>query len=157
MPGAPTWRSRRCRPSRSSATAWRATSSFRSKQIVAILRTQCPWDREQTAGDIIKYTLEEVYELADAVAQDDLAGEHGELGDLLLQVYLLALMLDERGAGDLGSVAAAIEDKLIRRHAHIFGDAVADTPDEVHGQWERIKREQEGREGIFHEVPANTN
>ncbi len=125
------------------------------KRIVAILRTQCPWDREQTAGDIIKYTVEEVYELADAVASDDLAAEHGELGDLLLQVYLLALMLDERAAGDLGSVAAAIEVKLIRRHAHIFGDAVADTPDEVRGQWERIKREQEGREGIFHDVPAS--
>jgi len=125
------------------------------KGIVTILRTQCPWDREQSAGDIIKYTVEEVYELADAVANDDLAGEHGELGDLLLQVYLLALMLDERAAGDLGSVAAAIEGKLIRRHAHIFGDAVADTPDEVRGQWERIKREQEGREGIFHDVPAS--
>jgi uncharacterized protein YabN with tetrapyrrole methylase and pyrophosphatase domain len=125
------------------------------KRIVAVLRTQCPWDREQTAGDIIKYTVEEVYELADAVAADDLAAEHGELGDLLLQVYLLALMLDERAAGDLGSVAAAIEGKLIRRHAHIFGDAVADTPDEVRGQWERIKREQEGREGIFHDVPAS--
>ena len=124
------------------------------KRIIAILRTQCPWDREQTAGDIIKYTVEEVYELADAVAADDLAAEHGELGDVLLQVYLLALMLDERAAGDLGSVAAAIEVKLIRRHAHIFGDAVADTPEEVRGQWERIKREQEGREGIFHDVPA---
>jgi MazG family protein len=125
------------------------------KRIVAILRSRCPWDREQTAGDIIKYTVEEVYELADAVANDDLAGEHGELGDLLLQVYLLALMLAERAGGDLGSVAAAIEVKLIRRHAHIFGDAVADTPDEVRGQWERIKREQEGREGIFHDVPAS--
>jgi MazG family protein len=125
------------------------------KRIIAILRTQCPWDREQTAGDIIKYTVEEVYELADAVAADDLPAEHGELGDVLLQVYLLALMLDERAAGDLGSVAAAIEVKLIRRHAHIFGDAVADTSDEVRGQWERIKREQEGREGIFHDVPAS--
>jgi MazG family protein len=123
------------------------------RRIIAVLRRRCPWDREQTAQDIISYTVEETFELADAVAADDLAEEHGELGDLLLQVYFLAMLLDEREAGDLGSVAAAIERKLIRRHAHIFGDAVADTPAEVRGQWERIKREQEGREGVFHDVP----
>jgi MazG family protein len=124
------------------------------RRIIAILRRRCPWDREQTAQDIISYTVEETFELADAVAADDLAAEHGELGDLLLQVYFLAMLLSERAAGDLGSVAAAIERKLVRRHAHIFGDAVADTPAEVRDQWERIKREQEGREGVFHDVPA---
>ena len=124
------------------------------RRIVAILRLQCPWDREQTAVDIIRYTVEEVYELAEAVGRDDVAAEHGELGDLLLQVYLLALFLEEREYGDLGTVAQAIEVKLIRRHAHIFGDAVAETAAAVRGQWERIKREQEGREGIFHDVPT---
>ena len=124
------------------------------KRIVDVLRVECPWDREQTPRDIVCYTVEEVYELADAIAGDDLAAEHGELGDLLLQVVLLALMLGERGAGDLGTVAHDIEVKLIRRHPHIFADAVADTPAEVKGRWERIKREQEGREGIFHDVPA---
>jgi MazG family protein len=124
------------------------------KRIVDVLRVRCPWDREQTAGDIISYTVEEVYELADAVVTGDLAEQHGELGDLLLQVCLLSLMLAEQDAGDLGTVAAAIERKLIRRHAHIFGDAVADTPAEVRGQWDRIKREQEGREGVFHDVPG---
>ncbi len=124
------------------------------RRIVAILRRECPWDREQTASDIIRYTVEEVYELAEAIGRDDVAAEHGELGDLLLQVYLLALFLEERRFGDLGTVAEAIEVKLIRRHAHIFGDAVAETAEEVRGQWERIKREQEGREGIFHDVPG---
>ena len=123
------------------------------KRIVDVLRVECPWDREQTAGDIVSFTIEEVYELADAIGTDDLRAEHGELGDLLLQVVLLALMLDERRAGDLGSIAHEIEIKLIRRHAHIFGDAVAETPGEVRGQWERIKRDQEGREGVFHDVP----
>jgi len=99
--------------------------------------------------------VEEVHELADAVAGDDLAAEHGELGDLLLQVVLLALMLSERGAGDLASVAADIETKLIRRHPHIFADGTASTPREVKSRWERIKVEQEGREGIFHDVPAS--
>ena len=125
------------------------------KRIVDVLRVECPWDREQTPRDIIGYTVEEVYELADAIASGDLAAEHGELGDLLLQVVLLALMLSEAGAGDLASVAHDIELKLIRRHPHIFADAVAETAADVKGRWERIKVEQEGREGIFHDVPAS--
>jgi MazG family protein len=124
------------------------------KRIVDVLRVECPWDREQTPRDIIGYTVEEVHELADAIAAGDLAAEHGELGDLLLQVVLLALMLGEEGAGDLGSVAHQIEVKLIRRHPHIFADAVAETPADVKSRWERIKVEQEGRQGIFHDVPA---
>jgi len=125
------------------------------KRIVDVLRLQCPWDREQTPKDIVSYTVEEVYELADAVNDGDTAAEHGELGDLLLQVVLLALMLREQGAGDLGSVTHDLEAKLIRRHPHIFAGAVADTPAEVKSRWERIKVEQEGREGIFHDVPAS--
>jgi MazG family protein len=124
------------------------------KRIVDVLRVECPWDREQTPRDIIGYTVEEVHELADAVAAGDLASEHGELGDLLLQVVLLSLMLEEEGAGDLASVAHDIEVKLIRRHPHIFADAVAETPKDVKSRWERIKVEQEGRQGIFHDVPA---
>jgi uncharacterized protein YabN with tetrapyrrole methylase and pyrophosphatase domain len=125
------------------------------KRIVDVLRVECPWDREQTPSDIIGYTVEEVYELADAVADGDLPAEHGELGDLLLQVVLLALMLSESGAGDLASVARGIELKLIRRHPHIFADAVAATAADVRSRWERIKVEQEGREGIFHDVPSS--
>ncbi len=125
------------------------------KRIVDRLRIECPWDREQTPSDIVGYTVEEVHELADAIAGGDLAAEHGELGDLLLQVVLLALMLSEEGAGDLASVAHDIEVKLIRRHPHIFAGAVADTPAEVKSRWERIKVEQEGREGIFHDVPTS--
>jgi MazG family protein len=123
------------------------------KRIVDVLRVECPWDREQTPRDIIGYTVEEVYELADAIADGDLAAERGELGDLLLQVVLLALMLSEQQAGDLGLVAHEIQTKLIRRHPHIFADAVATTAAEVKGRWERIKVEQEGRQGIFHDVP----
>ena len=125
------------------------------KGIVDVLRVECPWDREQTPRDIIGYTVEEVYELADAVGDDDLGAEHGELGDLLLQVVLLALMLSERGGGDLASVTADIETKLIRRHPHVFAGGSASTSGEVKSRWERIKVEQEGREGIFHDVPAS--
>ena len=123
------------------------------KRIVDVLRRECPWDREQTPRDIVGYTVEEVYELADAIADGDLVAERGELGDLLLQVVLLALMLSEQGGGELGLVANEIEAKLIRRHPHIFADAIAETAAEVKGRWERIKVEQEGRTGIFHDVP----
>ena len=125
------------------------------KRIVDVLRVECPWDREQTAGDIVSYTLEEAYELVDAVARDDLNEVHGELGDVLLQVVILAMMQAEREAGDLGSITHDIVAKLIRRHPHIFADAEANTAAEVKGRWERIKREQEGREGVFHDVPSS--
>ena len=123
------------------------------RRITSILREQCPWDREQRAADIISYTIEEVYELADAVMAERLDAEHDELGDVLFQVYFLSRLLEEQRAGDLGSVAAEIEQKLIRRHAHIFGDAVAETAGDVRGVWERVKRGAEGREGVFHNVP----
>jgi len=123
------------------------------RRITAVLRERCPWDRAQGAADIVSYTLEEAYELADAIAGGGLDEQHAELGDLLFQVCFLTRLLEEEGAGDLGSVGARIEAKLIRRHAHVFADAVAETPAEVRGQWERIKRDQEGREGVFHDVP----
>jgi MazG family protein len=117
------------------------------------LRRDCPWDREQTALSIVPHTLEEAYEVADAA----LAGDDGklldELGDLLFQVFFLALLLEERDKGDLAAAARLIHEKLVRRHPHVFGDVDADTPGRVKENWERIKREQEGREGVFHDVP----
>ena len=119
------------------------------------LRRDCPWDREQTALTIVPHTLEEAYEVADAaVGGDDLA-LRGELGDLLFQVYFLALLLEERGEGDLESVAREVHEKLVRRHPHVFGEADAPTAGRVRERWEQIKSEQEGREGIFHDVPAS--
>ncbi len=78
----------------------------------------------------------------------------GELGDLLFQVYFLASVAEEQGLYDLGDVAAGIHAKLVRRHPHIFGEAQAETPEDVRKTWDAIKRESEGREGIFHDVPA---
>jgi MazG family protein len=119
------------------------------------LRRDCPWDREQTAKTIVPHTIEEAYEVADAALVDDDAKLLDELGDLLFQVYFLALLLEERGQGDLEQAALLIHEKLVRRHPHVFGDVVADTPGLVRENWERIKREQEGREGIFHDVPES--
>jgi MazG family protein len=76
-----------------------------------------------------------------------------ELGDLLFQVYFLALLLEEHGEGDLESVARGVHEKLVRRHPHVFGDAEARTPGRVRERWEAIKTEQEGRAGVFHDVP----
>jgi MazG family protein len=118
------------------------------------LRRDCPWDREQTARTIVPHTVEEAYEVADAALADDREKLLDELGDLLFQVYFLALLLQERGAGDLEQVARGVHEKLVRRHPHVFGDVEARTAGRVRENWERIKSEQEGREGIFHHVPA---
>jgi nucleoside triphosphate diphosphatase len=119
------------------------------------LRRECPWDREQTARTIVPHTVEEAYEVADAAVRDDDAKLLDELGDLLFQVYFLALLLEERGAGDLEAVARAVHAKLVRRHPHVFGDAEARTAGRVRERWEQIKSEQEGREGVFHDVPVS--
>ena len=117
------------------------------------LRRECPWDREQTERSIVPHTVEEAYEVADAALAGDDEKLLDELGDLLFQVYVLALLLEERGKGDLATAATLIHDKLVRRHPHVFGDVEADTPGRVKENWDRIKREQEGREGVFHHVP----
>jgi len=117
------------------------------------LRRDCPWDREQTARTIVPHTVEEAYEVADAALAGDDAKLLDELGDLLFQVYFLALLLAERGEGGLEDVARSVHEKLVRRHPHVFGDVEAETAGRVRENWERIKREQEGREGIFHDVP----
>jgi MazG family protein len=123
------------------------------QRLTETLRAECPWDREQTARTIVPHTVEEAYEVADAAFADDDAKLLDELGDLLFQVYFLSLLQSERGAGDLEGVARAIHEKLVRRHPHVFGDATADTPGAVRSRWEQIKAEQEGREGVFHDVP----
>ena len=103
------------------------------------LRRDCPWDREQTARTIVPHTLEEAYEVADAAAAGDAAKLVDELGDLLFQTYFLALLLEERGEGDLEAVARIVHEKLVRRHPHVFGDAEARTAGRVKERWEQIK------------------
>ncbi len=117
------------------------------------LRRECPWDREQTTRTIVPYTVEEAYEVADAAFSGDDAKLLDEIGDLLYQSYFLALLLQERGAGDLETAARAIHTKLVARHPHVFGDAEAKTAEHVRERWETLKRDNEGRVGIFHDVP----
>jgi XTP/dITP diphosphohydrolase/tetrapyrrole methylase family protein/MazG family protein/ATP diphosphatase len=123
------------------------------QELALRLRRDCPWDREQTARTIVPHTVEEAYEVAEAALEGDDAKLLDELGDLLFQVYFLALLLEERGAGDLADVARAIHAKLVRRHPHVFGEAVAESAGRVKERWEVLKAEQEERVGIFHHVP----
>jgi nucleoside triphosphate diphosphatase len=115
-------------------------------EIMAALRTPktgCPWDLEQNFGTIAPYTIEEAYEVADAIARDDLDDLREELGDLLLQVVFHARMAEEEKAFDFGDVVTAITDKLIRRHPHVFGDTAGPTTQEqVKGTWDVIKKQE---------------
>ena len=117
----------------------------RLNEIMAALRTPetgCPWDLEQTFATIAPYTLEEAYEVADAIERGDVANLREELGDLLLQVVFHARMAEEEGRFDFGDVVEAITRKLIRRHPHVFGDARDLSSDEVKALWGRIKAEE---------------
>ena len=109
------------------------------------LRVDCPWDREQTAATIVPHTIEEAYEVAEAVGEGDAAKLVDELGDLLFQAFFLALLCREEGTGDLAEVAAGITEKLVRRHPHVFGEREAETAGAVRRNWEQIKRDDEGR------------
>jgi len=118
------------------------------------LRRDCPWDREQDERTIVPHTLEEAYELADAAHRRDDAKLLDELGDVLFQVHFLALLLEERGAGDLAAVADHCRQKLIRRHPHVFSDVEVDGAADVLRNWDEIKKGEAGREqGVFAEVP----
>ena len=125
------------------------------QELAERLRRDCPWDRAQTERTIVPHTVEEAYEVADAAGAGNDAKLADELGDLLFQTVFLALLLEERGAGDLAGIARGIHAKLVRRHPHVFGDAELATPGAVKGRWEELKREQEEREGIFHDVPES--
>ena len=117
-------------------------------EIMAALRTPvtgCPWDLEQDFASIAPYTLEEAYEVIDAIERGDILDLREELGDLLLQVVFHARMAQEQGAFDFGGVVDAITTKLIRRHPHVFGDIKSLTPEEVKALWGQIKA-QEKRE-----------
>jgi len=130
-------------------------------EIMAALRTPksgCPWDLEQNFATIAPYTIEEAYEVADAIARNDLEDLREELGDLLLQVVFHARMAQEQGAFDFADVVEAITTKLIRRHPHVFGDARDLTPEAVKDLWHDIKAQEKaakaGRDGAETAAPA---
>ncbi len=116
----------------------------------------CPWDLEQTFATIAPYTIEEAYEVADAIERNELGDLKDELGDLLFQVVFHARMAEEAGAFAFGDVARAICDKMLRRHPHVFGDhSVADSAEQTE-RWEAIKREERAGApaGVLDDVPV---
>jgi MazG family protein len=119
-------------------------------EVMARLRAPggCPWDRKQTFATIKSYLLEESYEVMDAIDREDWRGLAEELGDLLLQPVFLAEIAAEQGLFTIDESLDAINQKLVRRHPHVFGDAQAETPDDVKVHWERIKKNEKAEQGV---------
>lgn len=114
----------------------------RLRQVMARLRdpeSGCPWDVKQDFRSIAPFTIEEAYEVADAIDRDDMTQLRDELGDLLFQVYFHARMAEERDAFDVADVAGAVADKLVRRHPHVFGEREVDSDEDLRRHWERDK------------------
>lgn len=122
-------------------------------EIMAALRTPetgCAWDLKQDFASIAPYTIEEAYEVIDAIERGDLVDLRGELGDLLLQVVFHARMAEEQGRFDFGGVVDAITSKMIRRHPHVFGDARDLAPEEVAALWSKIKAQEKAERAAAH-------
>jgi ATP diphosphatase len=117
----------------------------------------CPWDLEQTFSTIAPYTIEEAYEVADAIERDDMRALRDELGDLLFQVVFHARMAEEKGKFSFPDVVESICSKMLRRHPHVFGDAIIRTADEQTQAWEKQKtaeRNRDGKAGLLDDVPV---
>ena len=134
----------------------RLKATARLLEVMNTLRRECPWDREQTFDSLRSNTIEETYELADAITDHNIEGIKEELGDLLLHVVFYSKLGEEEGAFDFGDVADALCDKLIYRHPHVYGDIHANTPDQVKENWETLKlRKKNRRSGTLGGVPRS--
>ncbi len=133
----------------------------RFHELARTLREQCPWDQEQTHHSLVKYLLEETYELVDALqawdADDPTTDEHliEELGDVLYQVEFHATIAEQDGRFTMADVAQNVHDKLVRRHPHVFGEVAVDDADEVVRNWDAIKREEKQRTSVFDGVATS--
>lgn len=129
-------------------------------QVIRRLRLECPWDREQTHASLRRHLLEETYEVLEAIDHLDVEAGEGygeleeELGDLLIQVYFHATLAAERGQFGLAEVARVVREKMVGRHPHVFGDAEAETADDVRTRWDQIKKVEKGRASVMDGIPA---
>lgn len=131
-------------------------ATARLLEVMDRLRAECPWDREQTFDSLRNNTIEETYELVDAITDKNMEGIKEELGDLLLHVVFYSKMGDEAGAFNYADVANGVCDKLIYRHPHVYGDIHADTPEEVKQNWEALKlRKKRRKSGALGGVPQS--
>ncbi len=122
-------------------------------EIMDELREKCPWDKNQTLETLRKLTIEETYELGDAILQNDLEEIKKELGDLMLHIVFYAKIGEEKGAFNIADVLDSINEKLIYRHPHIFGDVTVDNAREVEQNWESLKLKEKGRKRVLEGVP----
>lgn len=131
-------------------------ATARVLEVMDTLREQCPWDREQTFASLRNNTIEEVFELTDAITDGDMEGIREELGDVLLHIVFYSKMADEQGKFDFADVCNALCDKLIYRHPHVYGDVLADSPEEVKQNWEALKLRKKARKsGLLGGVPRS--
>jgi len=121
--------------------------------IMDTLRAECPWDKKQTLESLRHLTIEETYELADAIEENDLQEIKKELGDLMLHMVFYSKIGSEKGAFDVADVLNAVCEKLIHRHPHIYGDVEAATEEEVKANWEAIKLKEKGTQSVLQGVP----
>ena len=122
-------------------------ATARVLEVMDTLREQCPWDREQTFASLRNNTIEEAFELTDAITDGNMDGIKEELGDVLLHVVFYSKMADEQGKFDFADVCNALCEKLIYRHPHIYSDVIADSPEEVKQNWEALKLRKKARKG----------
>ncbi|MBT2557751.1 nucleoside triphosphate pyrophosphohydrolase [Hymenobacter sp. ISL-91] len=141
-----------------------ATLNRRTEQLAALgrlldvldrLRAECPWDRKQTLESLRHLTIEETYELSDAIIRNDLPDLKKELGDVMLHLLFYAKIASEQGAFDVADVLNAQCEKLIFRHPHIYGNVQAETEDEVKRNWEQLKLREKGNTSVLGGVPAS--
>ena len=131
-------------------------ATARVLEVMDTLREQCPWDREQTFASLRNNTIEEAFELTDAITDGDMEGIKEELGDVLLHIVFYSKMADEQGKFDFADVCNALCDKLIYRHPHVYGDVLADSPEEVKQNWEALKLRKKARKsGLLGGVPRS--
>ncbi len=134
----------------------RLEATERLLEVMNTLRRECPWDREQTFESLRSNTIEETYELVDAITDNNMEGIKEELGDLLLHVVFYSKLGEEQGVFDYTDVANSLCDKLIYRHPHIYGDVHANTPEEVLANWEALKlRKKKRKSGTLGGVPRS--
>ena len=125
-------------------------------EVMDRLRVECPWDREQTIQSLRNNTIEETFELVDAITDNDMEGIKEELGDLFLHIVFYSKIGEEQGKFNLADVANGVCDKLIYRHPHVYGDVLAESPEEVKQNWEALKLRKKARKsGLLGGVPRS--
>ena len=132
----------------------RSEAFLRLLNIMDDLREKCPWDKKQTMDSLSYLTIEETYELIDAISAQDLNEVKGELGDLLLHIVFYAKIASESNEFDIVDVIHTVCDKLVERHPHIYGDVIAQTEEEVKANWEKIKLKK-GKKSVLEGVPKS--